>query len=361
MKIVNVTVDAYDLGHDFRWAGRRALDMEAVLLTLESDDGQQGSALSWTGELPVRAMVAAIEEAAMPVLEDAAPLDRQRILTPLWRSTRAGLPLPVIGIVDVALWDLVARAHELSIADMLGRTRDRVRACASAPPVESAGECAAMAEELVEAGFSAIKLHVCGDLETDIAACREAARAVGEDADLMLDVMALYDRPSARTLGYILDELGFLWLEDPLPDEDLDGWRELRRLLTTPLAGMDSVRYTSRDYARPAADGTFDIVRMDAARNGITEARALAVLADTLGLHWEGHSFGPVLTQAANLQVALSITNNEFIEVPVPFGGLDVGVAEGLRLDGEGFIVAPEGPGLGLELDPDALEAHRIS
>ena len=360
MQITNVTVEAYDLAREFRWAGRRSMDVEAVMLTLEGDEGQQGTALAWTAELPVRAVVAAIEEAAAPLLAGADPLDRPRILAPLWRAFRVGLPLPVIGIVDVALWDLAARAEDLSVADMLGRRRDRIRGCASAPPVETPEDGEAMVDELLDDGFRAIKLHVCGDLETDIAVSRAARRAAGDDVDLMMDAMAVYDRHSARSLGFVLDDLNFRWYEDPLSDEDLEGWRELRRLLETPIAGADSVRFTARDYGRPAASGAFDIVRMDAARNGITELRALADLAASLGLRCEGHSFGSALGQAANLQVALSISNGDFFELPVPIGGLDTGVQEGIELDEDGYVTAPDGPGLGLELDPDALAAHRI-
>ena len=215
VQITNVTVEAYDLGRDFRWGGRRSMDVEAVMLTLEGDEGQQGTALAWTAELPVRAAVAAIEEAAAPLLAGADPLDRPRILAPLWRAFRVGLPLPVIGIVDVALWDLAARDEDLSIADLLGRRRDRIRGCASAPPVDTPEDCEAMVDELLDAGFRAIKLHVCGDLDTDIAVCRAARRAAGDDVDLMMDAMALYDRHSARTLGFVLDDLDFRWFRGP--------------------------------------------------------------------------------------------------------------------------------------------------
>lgn len=361
MQISDVTVEAYDIGRDFRWGGRRPMDVKAVLVSLVGDDGQEGNALAWTAELPVRAVVAAIEDAAVPHLLGADPLDRPRILAPLWRAFRVGLPLPVIGIVDVALWDLAARAEGLSIADMLGRRRERLRGCASAPPVDSAKDSEAMVEELREAGFRAVKLHVCGDLDIDIAACRAARRAAGDDIDLMMDAIGLYDRHAAGSLGRVLDDLGFRWFEDPLSDEDPEGWRELRRRLETPIAGADSVRFTARDYGRPAASGAFDIVRMDAARNGISELRALADLAASLGLRCEGHSFGPALGQAANLQVALSISNGDFFELPVPLGGLDVGVHRGLRLDDDGFVVAPDGAGLGLELDRDALADRRIN
>ena len=270
-------------------------------------------------------------------------------------------PAPVIGIVDVALWDLAARGADLSIADMLGRRRERLRGCASAPPVDTAKDCEAMVEELREAGFRAVKLHVCGDLETDVAACRAARHAAGDGIDLMMDAMGLYDRHAARSLGFVLDELGFRWFEDPLPDEDLEGWRELRRRLETPLAGADSVRFTARDYGRSAASGAFDIVRMDAARNGISSCAPSPISPHRWGCGAKATASAPALGQAANLQVALSISNGDFFELPVPLGGLDAGVHQGLRLDDDGFVVAPDGPGLGLEVDRDALADRRIS
>ena len=94
MQIANVTVEAYDIGRDFRWGGRRPMDVKAVLVSLAGDDGQQGNALAWTAKLPVRAVVAAIEDAAVPHLIGADPLDRPRILAPLWCAFRVGSSAP---------------------------------------------------------------------------------------------------------------------------------------------------------------------------------------------------------------------------------------------------------------------------
>ena len=62
MQISNVTVEACNLGRDFQWGGRQPMDVKAVPVSLEGDDGQRGTALAWTAELPVRAVVAAIED-----------------------------------------------------------------------------------------------------------------------------------------------------------------------------------------------------------------------------------------------------------------------------------------------------------
>ena len=88
MQIARATVEACDIGRDFRWGGRRPMDVKAVLLSLEGDDGQQGTALAWTAELPVRAVVAAIEDAAVPHL--IAP--RPALSSATLRWSRAGDP-----------------------------------------------------------------------------------------------------------------------------------------------------------------------------------------------------------------------------------------------------------------------------
>ena len=88
--------------------------------------------------------------------------------------------------------------------------------------------------------------------------------------------------------------------------------------------------------------------------------RKLATLCGMYGLNFEPHSFGGAYTQAANLHCMLSITNCEFFELPLvrgKEGAFDVGVQKGLRIDSEGYVHAPEGPGLGLMLDWDVVKA----
>ncbi|MCB1741608.1 MAG: hypothetical protein KDK91_14640, partial [Gammaproteobacteria bacterium] len=259
-----------------------------------------------------------------------------------------------------ALWDLRGRLSGRSIAELLGRRHERLPACASAPTVETTSACQGIIESILAQGFRAIKLHACGDVSRDIAVCEHARAVAGEQVTLMMDAMGIYDRSQALRLGRCLDRLGFRWFEDPLADEDVEGWVALAAALDTPLAGVDAVRASSRDYAGPMARGAFDIVRMDAARHGITELDALARMAQAMGLGCEAHAFGPALAQAANLQVSLASAASHFCELPVPLGGLDHGVQQGLTLDEEGYVVTPPGPGLGLTVDDEAMARATI-
>ncbi|ETW94518.1 MAG: hypothetical protein ETSY1_34525 [Candidatus Entotheonella factor] len=361
MRITDVKPRIVDLGQGFLWGGRREMEVKAVFLTLHTDEAIDGYACCWSAQLPAESVVAAVEAAAKPLLIGADPLTRPQILAALQSGARVGTPLAAIGVVDVALWDLAGKAAGVPIAQLLGGYRQRVKACASAPPCETVDTCEPMLMEIVEQGFRAIKLHVSGDLQTDIETCRVARRAVGGEVDLMMDAMGIYDRRKALALGRVLDELEFRWYEDPLPDTDAAGWVALCRDLTTPVAGVDSVRFSASDYARAVADGAYDVVRMDGARHGISQLKQLASVAEAFGITCEGHSFGPALAQAANLQVGLAVRNSDYCELPVPLGALDAGVVQGLRLDREGYVVAPEGPGLGLELEPEALDAITVA
>lgn len=360
MRITDVAIKVVNVGQGFSWGGRRPMDVLSVHVALTTDTDHQGHALAWTAELPAASVASAIEHAITPHLLGADPFDRPRILAPAWRGFRVGMPLPAIGVVDTALWDLAGRIADRPVVELLGRRHPRLAGCASAPPVDDAEACADMVRELMAGGFRAVKLHACGDVALDVAACHAARSAGGDDLDLMMDAMAIYGRADALRLGRALDACGFVWFEDPLPDDDLDGWVELRSRIDTPLAGVDAVRFTIKDYARPAADGAFDVLRMDAARNGITQLDALGKLADAFGLGCEGHAFGPALAQAANLQVALASAGARYCELPVPVGGLDLGVRSGLGLDADGHVAAPTGPGLGLEVDREALDAVAV-
>ena len=356
MRIEQVKTRAVDIGQGFRWGGRSAREVIAVHLQLLADDGTPGHAVAWTADLPPAAVVAGVEHAIKPLLEGADPFQRGAVLARAWGAFRVGMPFPAIGLADVAMWDLCGQATGRSISELAGRQQQRLKGCASAPPVSDPADAAAMTAELLDEGFKAIKLHACGDVQADIAVCEAVRDAAGESVDLMMDAMGIYGRHTAARLGQCLDDLEYRWYEDPLSDRDLEGWRELRGAVQTPLAGVDAVRFTTNEYARPVAEGAFDIVRMDAARNGISQLSALARLAEAFGVGCEGHAFGPALAQAANLQAGLSAESARYCELPVPLGALDYGVISGLTLDAEGYVRAPDGPGLGLEVDVKALD-----
>ena len=131
MQITDMSVNVVDVGQGFSWGGRMAMEVIGIFVAIETEAGLEGHALAWTAELPAAATARAIELAIKPHVLGANLFDRPRILSPAWRGFRVGLPLAAIGVVDVALWDLAGKATGVSISELLGRQRDRIKACAS--------------------------------------------------------------------------------------------------------------------------------------------------------------------------------------------------------------------------------------
>ena len=163
-----------------------------------------------------------------------------------------------------------------------------------------------------------MKLHVWGDPDRDLEACRAARKAMGDDTPLMLDSTSLYNRQDALRVGRELERLGFFWYEEPICDWDIEGCAELARMLDIPLAGTERL-YEGRPahFVPYLVRGAVDIVRADA-RRGITLAKRVADMCQAFGVNCELHTWGSGLTTIANLHVMCSIANCAFFEKPVP-------------------------------------------
>jgi len=210
-------------------------------------------------------------------------------------------------------------------------------------------------------GFTAYKVHVSGIPSEDLAVCRAVREAVGDDMILMHDPVGLYDREQALMVGRELEKLNFYWFEEPIQDTDMDGLISLCHALDIPIAALEVIPGNLYTRAQYIARGAVDIVRSDALYSGgITSLKKIASLAEAFGIKCEIHATCNPLTNVAGLHVACSIRNCEFYEWEVPEGLWDFGVKETIKLDKEGYVHVPKGPGLGLEPDWEYIDSHTI-
>jgi L-alanine-DL-glutamate epimerase-like enolase superfamily enzyme len=335
------------------------LQQAGVLTRMITDEGLEGISLTWVPRHPPRVLAEAVL-ALKPLVIGEHPLDIERIWQRNFAATRQTLTLMAPGAIDWSLWDLAGKIAGLPLYRLLGGYRDRLPAYASTYVYGTVEEYVQAVLGFKAHGFRAIKLHPWGDPSRDIELCRAVRDAVGPGYPLMLDCVGCYDRAAALRVGRVLDELAFHWYEEPLPDDDLEGYVELCRALDTPVAGVDAMRFTLGIYAQYIAHSAFDIVRADAARHGITMARKVAILAESFGLKFEPHGYALALGQAANLHLSASLSNSEFFEMPVPAGIMDAGMAETIRLEPDGCVAVPQKPGLGLEIDWDEMRPHLV-
>jgi L-alanine-DL-glutamate epimerase-like enolase superfamily enzyme len=201
--------------------------------------------------------------------------------------------------------------------------------------------------------------------------------AVGDSFELMVDAnqgwrmpgdrSARWDVATAAAAARELERIGVYWLEEPLRTDDYDGYRALRRRTDLRLAAGEMVR-----EAQQARDlvvrGGIDVLQCDCvlAAGGMGGVRRLAALADAFGRTWSPHTWSNGYGLLANLHLALAVSTCPYLEVPLDEPGWTAArrdwlLPAPLELAADGTIAPPDGAGLGVVPDFDALEQYRVT
>jgi hypothetical protein len=182
-----------------------------------------------------------------------------------------------------------------------------------------------------------------------------------DDDALNSDITA--DRRGAAYVSAALGELGCRWLEAPLPDHDLTGYRELRRQSIVPILPAGEGVWDLRGFGEALACGSpWDAIRSDVSfGGGITFAVRLSAVARAFSLDMELASYGHAIVQAANLQAMLGLGSASYFEAPYPAEPWNMGVDNPLSLDPDGQVRAREVPGLGAQLDWQAITRAAVA
>jgi len=336
--------------------------MTGTILRLVSDDGCEGvgGVCTYSATGFDRAAAESLRH-LLPELVGADPLAHEAIMARLRPRTLPTVP-GAISAVDIALWDWLGKQVGLPIYQLLGGARPRIPAYASTPLLTDADAYVDFVSQLREQGFRAIKFHCWCVPERDLEMLR-AVRKAHPDPDLvlMLDVENNYDRPAALRVARELEELGVLWFEAPLPDFDLEGYRLLRQHTSVQIVPAGNWVLDPQGIASGLASGAWDAARIDATvGGGITAARDACVLARAYGATCELQCWGYTLSQAANLHVMLGTPGCRFFEQPVPYAPFEYGMKTVVRTGPDGYVEAPLGPGLGVEIDWAAMRAAAI-
>ena len=307
-----------------------------------------------------------------PLLTGESALEPERVSEKLrqhsfWTGFGGSLTHAISGI-DIALWDILGKALSQPVGRLLGgRCRDRVRPYASLLMQEPAqmGELVTQYREL---GFRAIKIgwgpfgrRESYKLDEDIVCA--ARTAAGDDCRLMVDAGgsdAYWPNGlkwAVRTAD-MLTSHGIDWFEEPLVPDDIEGFIELRRASRLPIAGGEVL--TRRQVFVPwLTRRAFDVVQPDVTKvGGITEQRRIAWLAADCGVRYIGHGWNTALGLAADLQLASALQSADLVEYIGGSPYVDEIKSGGWKIDEEGYLPIPDAPGLGIEIDLDALAKY---
>jgi L-alanine-DL-glutamate epimerase-like enolase superfamily enzyme len=186
---------------------------------------------------------------------------------------------------------------------------------------------------------------------------KELRKALGDEYVLAHDPVQAYNRYEALKVGRVLDELDYLWFEDPIRTTDIDGLVELANRLDVPLHVGEFLASIS-DFAEYIRRGAVDVVRLIADNvGGISGSMRVGLLADAFGLECTPHNWGNVLDLAVHFHLELALPNAYWFEMPHPAEYADRPYhRDKFRIDKDGYILAPTAPGLGYPFDRDALD-----
>jgi L-alanine-DL-glutamate epimerase-like enolase superfamily enzyme len=317
--------------------------------------------MAYGKQMEGRAIAALIRDIYAPRLLGENPLFTEALWQRLKRKNRdlRNVTDAVLGMLDVALWDLRGQAAGLPIAALLGQSRSRVPSYATASRFLATPEQVYAEAQAVKAqGYRGYKLQLWDGPARDIPRLQAARQAVGPGFPLMHDAVAGYDFVQALQVGRALDELDYAWFEEPIPDRHLALLRRLADELRTPILAAESARLDELpEYLR---QGALDIARGDVhIKAGITGLRKALAACELFGFKLEIHTAAAPLLDLANLHVACSVGNCDFLETHAAvfrFGLKN----RPLDIDADGCLNLPPGPGLGAELDWDWIDDHTL-
>ena len=261
--------------------------------------------------------------------------------------------------VEIACWDLLGQHARLPLHRLLGGARDDVAAYASLPFEGDHTSLLDLVRQVVAAGYPAAKLHVSGDPAADIAlvaAVRQSHPGLG----IVVDAESAYDRRGARMVGRALDDLDVLWFEAPVPDRDIAGDSDLPTRLHTPVVPAGGLVDDVREVAQVLPKRPWSSLRTQAMEGGIGHVQDLASLGRSFGLAVELCSYGTTVTAAADLHLILGLGLGSYFEQAFPVEPWEFGTTTPIRVE-NGRVRAPEGPGLGIELDVAAIDAATLA
>jgi L-alanine-DL-glutamate epimerase-like enolase superfamily enzyme len=308
------------------------------------------------------------------------PRDTARIWDKLYVGSayygRRGIGMQCISAIDNCLWSIRAQAAGVSLARMLGgRRRDRVLAYASTLFRETPEAMAEAAKGYVDRGFQAVKFGwgVFGeDPGRDRELVAAARAALGPERHLLVDP-GWYPagwkgewRPRSRresiAMCEMLAEYGVGWVEDFIHPERFDEYAAVRAASRVHVAAGEQVA-TVWEFERFIRQGCVDVIQPDLSRcGGITVAALVARLAEEAGIDLVPHSWLTHLLTGYSLQLIATLPRARFVEFNVSQSKLTKGIARAsFDLAPDGTVGIPDTPGIGVEVDIDFVNAHRVN
>jgi L-alanine-DL-glutamate epimerase-like enolase superfamily enzyme len=309
-----------------------------------------------------------VEQVIKPIVVGMDPAGIDALWQKLYFGPRARqLGLRGIGFValsgfDVALWDIRGKAEGVPICKLLSeKPRGRIEVYATALYPDEIKNVVDRAVRLAELGYRGIKMKIGFEVAGDMERVRAVREAVGQDFPLMSDANMGYDLATAERAGRALAEMGIGWLEEPMFFADAASHARLKAAVKVPIALGENL-HTVYDFEQFIARGAVDILQPDVARaGGISEIVRIGALAESHHLPVSLHTWGDGVALAASLHLSAALKNAIVMELDTTHNPLRTEILRRPLQPVNGSIAPPAAPGLGIELDENALQRYAFS
>jgi D-galactarolactone cycloisomerase len=346
-----------------------ATKREAVVIKITTESGLVGWGEAHHGRAP-RAIEALVNSTVRDLVvgQDAAETTavwervfRNQLAT---HGTGAAAACALSG-VDMALWDIRAKAAGWPLYRLLGGRKRAIPAYAGGVAL-GYKEPSALVEDvqaLVAQGFTAVKLRIGQNVDSDVARVRAVREAVGPDLAIMTDANAQYSAEQVTRIVPVFEELGVGWLEEPFPPQGRRQYIEAARRSRVPLAAGEN-HYTRYEFAELIEDGAVSVLQPDASKvGGVTEMMRVAALASVANLPICPHTSITGINMAATIHLIASMPTAHYFEADIAKGNaLRSGLCSSpFEIDVDGNVVPSDAPGIGVDVDEDFLHAHPLT
>lgn len=321
-------------------------------------------------------------------LKGRSPLNPNRIFEELRKGNffggaQSGMFVAVLSAFDAALWDLCGKALGLPVYQLLGgKFRDKVRVYCDTelyavrnPKPE---DYAKVAVEAVGRGYTAVKFDIDeandpnkfdrynwtasnAELERMYDSIAAVRKAVGPHIDICVDMHGRYDAPTGRKVAKMMEPLNLMWLEEPVPADNVDVYKTITQETSTPICGGENF-YLGYGYTRLLSEAAVDIIMPDLQKcGGLGEGQRIANLANLYYTPFSPHMVGSFLGAMATAHVCASVPNFHILEWQT-LSDTEAKWKDIITYDKpfieKGFLVLSDKPGIGVEINVEGLKKY---
>jgi L-alanine-DL-glutamate epimerase-like enolase superfamily enzyme len=340
-------------------SGIHTIDGIHTVIVEAKGGGETGIGYAFCFSLNEARAIAAIGEDLAAAVTAAPPRGVRTHWSAMWDQLNfighEGPGVMAMAAIDTALWDLLARRAGLPLYRLLGAAEPATDVYAAGGWLSwSIQQVIEEAQAFAEAGYGAYKMRVGSlDWREDVERVRSVRSALDDQVGLMIDVNQAWSLNDALAAGKELEDLGLLWIEEPVDAQDMRGQARLAQELRTPVAAGETL-WGRRGFTALLEAGGVDVVQLDLMRcGGITPFLEIAALVEASGPPVTSHLFTPISAQL------LAATPRSYMAEHLP-SWFDPLFEQGPRIV-DGKLLPSEGPGLGLELSQAALERWEVT